>query len=69
MLLVSRREGEAVFIYPDEQLPKDMTVAELFAGKQISIEVKEISGNQVRFGINAPKTLTILRNDAKSVTK
>jgi len=69
MLLVSRRVDESVYIYPDEQLPKDMTVAELFAGGKISIEVKEISGNQVRFGINAPKNLTILRNDAKSVTK
>jgi len=69
MLLISRREGEAIFIYPDELLPKDMTVAELFSGNQISLEVKEISGNQVRFGINAPKTLTILRNDAKSVRR
>jgi len=46
-----------------------MTVAELFSGNQISIEVKEISGNQVSFGIHAPKTLTILRNDAKSVKR
>lgn len=69
MLLISRREGEAIFIYPDEQLPQDMTVAELFAGNQISLEVKEISGNQVRFGINAPKTLTILRNEVKNTKR
>lgn len=69
MLLISRREGEAIFIYPDKQLPQDMTVAELFAGNQISLEVKEISGNQVRFGIKAPKTLTILRNEVKSTKR
>lgn len=68
MLLVSRRIGEAVFIYPNN-LPEDMTVGELFAGGQVSIEIKEINGNQVRIGIDAPKKLTILRHDAKSTVR
>jgi carbon storage regulator CsrA len=42
-----------------------MTVAELFADGQIAIEVLSIKGNQVRIGIHAPDSLTILRDDAK----
>jgi global regulator protein family protein len=60
--------GEQVFIYPDD-LPADMTVAELFAEGQIAIEVREIKGTQVKIGINAPKNLSILRDDAKPIDK
>jgi global regulator protein family protein len=60
--------GEQVFIYPDD-LPPDMTVAELFAEGQIAIEVREIKGTQVRIGISAPKNLSILRDDAKPIDK
>lgn len=49
MLLVSRRIGEAVFIYPNN-LPEDMTVGELFAGGQVSIEIKEIMVTKLELG-------------------
>ena len=64
MLLLARWPHEKFYIYPDD-LPPDMTVAELFADGQIAIEVLSIKGNQVRIGIHAPDSLTILRDDAK----
>lgn len=69
MLLISRRVGEVVYIYPPDDLPEDMTVSELFEEGQIAIEVKEIKGTQVRIGIDAPQNLSILRDDAKSIKK
>lgn len=63
MLILTRRLHEVIYIYPDD-LPPDMTVAELFADGQIAIEVLGITGNQVRIGIDAPEKLTVLRDDA-----
>jgi len=65
MLVLSRNVGELIYLYPDD-LPPDMTVAELFAGGQIVLEVLEVKGSQVRLGIDAPEKLKILRDDAKS---
>lgn len=64
MLIISRRVGEVLYIYPSDDLPPEMTVAELFAGGQIAIEVLQVKGMQVRIGIDAPKQLTLLRDDA-----
>jgi sRNA-binding carbon storage regulator CsrA len=66
MLILTRRTNELIHIYPDD-LPPDMTVAELFADGQISIEVLGLKGNQVKLGIHAPKSLTILRDDANEL--
>ncbi len=66
MLILTRRPSELIYIYPDD-LPPDMTVAELFAGGQIAIEVLSIRGNQVKLGIDAPKRLKVLRDDAKEL--
>ena len=46
MLVLTRRLHEVISIYPDD-LPPDMTVAELFADGQIAIEVLGITGNQM----------------------
>jgi len=62
MLILSRRVGEVAYIYSEDLRPK-MTVAELFASGQIAIEVIEVKGTQVRFGIDAPEQLKILRDD------
>lgn len=64
MLNLTRRIGEQVYIYPGD-LPENMTVKELFEGGQISIEILGVQGSQVRIGIDAPKNLTILRDDVK----
>jgi sRNA-binding carbon storage regulator CsrA len=66
MLILTRRTNELIYLYPDD-LPPDMTVAELFAGGQIAIEVLSIRGNQVKLGIDAPKRLKVLRDDAKEL--
>jgi len=67
MLILTRRIGEQIYIYP-EDLPEDMTVKELFEGGQIVIEVLGVKGVQVKIGIDAPKNLTILRDDANENT-
>jgi sRNA-binding carbon storage regulator CsrA len=64
MLILTRRIGEQIYIYPDD-LPEDMTVKELFEGGQIAIEVLGVKGMQVKIGIDAPKNLTILRDDVE----
>ena len=66
MLILTRRTNELIYLYPDD-LPPDMTVAELFAGGQIAIEVLSIRGNQVKLGIDAQKRLKVLRDDAKEL--
>jgi sRNA-binding carbon storage regulator CsrA len=64
MLILTRRIGEQIYIYPDD-LPEDMTVKELFEGGQIPIEVLGVKGMQLKIGIDAPKNLTILRDDVE----
>jgi len=62
MLILTRKPGELIYLYP-EDVPQDMTVAELFSGMQIVFEVLEVRGNQVKIGIDAPDKLTILRGE------
>ena len=64
MLSLTRKEGELIYIYPDD-LPPDMTVAELFADGQITIEIKGTRANQVKIGIDAPTNLKIIRGEMK----
>jgi sRNA-binding carbon storage regulator CsrA len=65
MLVLMRRKGESILIYPDD-LPEDMTVAELFAGGPIRIEIAATHHAQCKLAIDAPRELTIMRDDAKS---
>ena len=67
MLVLSRRESESVFIYP-EDIPENLTVAELFAGGRIEIQVLGVQGGQVRLGFKAPKELSILRDELEFLT-
>jgi sRNA-binding carbon storage regulator CsrA len=60
MLILTRRENETFYIYPDD-LPPDMTVAELFAYGQV-VGIKD---NHVRLGNDATKKLIVLRDDVK----
>ena len=53
MLILTRRTGEDV----------DITLED---GRRITITLLGVKGNQVRYGINAPKTITI---DRSEVTK
>jgi sRNA-binding carbon storage regulator CsrA len=68
MLALMRRKNESIFIYPGS-IPEGMTVAELFAGGPIEIKISDTNDEQCKLGINAPKELNIVRDDAKVVTK
>jgi len=65
MLAITRREEESLVIYPSLNIDPNTTVAELFKGGPIEIIVTKIQGGQVRLGINAPKSLTIMRSELK----
>jgi sRNA-binding carbon storage regulator CsrA len=62
MLALMRRKGESFEIYPNGLSP-DMTVAELFAGGPIKIEVTKTTNAQCKFGISAPEELLIVRGE------
>lgn len=62
MLTINRRSDESVFIFPKD-VPEGMTVAELFADGPIEILIRRIDAQQVKMGIDAPKALTILRDE------
>lgn len=48
MLVLSRRKGESILLGDD---------------KQIAITIVGIHGNQVRIGVDAPKTMKICRDE------
>jgi|GEM_PF-624585 len=62
MLVLTRRQGEYVLVYPSN-IDSTMTVAELFRDGPIEVHVGSINKNQVRLSIKAPGELTILRNE------
>lgn len=63
MLNITRRENEAILIFPDEAMDPHMTVAELFANGPIWIGTRNFNGNQVKVCIEAPRSLTVLREE------
>lgn len=62
MLAISRRPGQAIFVYPADNIDPNMTVAELFSGGPIKI-MTDIKNGQVKVGIAAPRHLTVLREE------
>jgi sRNA-binding carbon storage regulator CsrA len=62
MLMLTRKIGESVLIFPSDNLDPSMTVKELFIKGPITVTVCSTS-NQVRLGIDAPSFLRILRNE------
>lgn len=63
MLVLTRRPGESIHIYPSDKIRPDMTVAELFRDGPFEIHIRKINSGQVRISIRAPEELTILRNE------
>lgn len=63
MLVLTRRTGESIHIYPSADIPPDMTVAELFRDGPFEIHIRKINPGQVRISIKAPRELTILRHE------
>jgi carbon storage regulator CsrA len=62
MLVLMRKTGESILIYP-EDIPDNMTVAELFADGPIKITVTSTKGPQCQLGFDAPQELTIVRDE------
>jgi len=63
MLVLTRRPGESLLIFPADDIDKAMTVAELFRDGPIEVHLRDIKANQVRLGIEAPKALAVLRDE------
>lgn len=63
MLLLSRQEGESIFISPSEDANLSMTLGELFAEGALELAVTEIKGGRVKIGLDAPKELLIMRGE------
>jgi len=63
MLVLTRRIGESIYIFPSEELEQGTSVDELFANGPIQITLTRVNGNQARIGIVAPATLTIAREE------
>jgi sRNA-binding carbon storage regulator CsrA len=63
MLVLTRRIGESVFIYPSEGLNPDTPVSALFENGPIRLTLTRINGNQARLGITAPASLSITREE------
>ena len=56
-----RRKGESILIYT-EDIPENMTVAELFAGGPIKMTVTNTNDAQCKVAIDARMALRIARN-------
>lgn len=63
MLVLSRKEGERLRLYPSANIDPDMTVAELFSHGAIEIEIAAIKGSNVKVAVDAPYGILILRKE------
>ena len=63
MLVLTRRPGESLLIFPAKDIDKNMTVAELFRDGPITVSIQDIKENQVKVGVEAPRTLAVLRDE------
>ena len=63
MLVLTRRTGESIFIFPSNELDPDTPVSELFKDGPIQLTLTRVNGNQARLGIIAPNSLTIAREE------
>ena len=66
MLILTRREGEAILISMAENADPNLTLAELFANGPLQLQIKKISGKQVSLSFDAPRELLILRNELEN---
>ena len=67
MLILTRKPGEVLLIKPDPETGGDPR--EWFANGPIRLRINAVYGNQVRIGIEAPRSLQILREELVDVIK
>ena len=65
MLVLERRSGESILIYPSDQLDPDMTVGELFRHHPIRVSIKSRDKGAFKIAISAPDEMKILREELK----
>jgi len=67
VLVLERKSGEAVLIYPQDDIPSDMTVGELFSDGPITVSVKCREHVAIKLAIDAPGNMKILREELNKV--
>jgi len=65
MLVLERRTGQSVLIYPSDDIDPEMTVAELFSRGPIRIAVRCRDHTAVKLAIEAPGTVKVIRDELK----
>jgi sRNA-binding carbon storage regulator CsrA len=63
MLVLTRKPGQAIEIYPAATLSPDSRIRDLFGVGPIHIHVHRIQGCQVKIAIHAHPDLVILRDE------
>ena len=63
MLVLSRKEGESIILYPSLEVDPDTTVAELFKGGPIRVMMGKLTHYQAQVCIEAPDVLQIARSE------
>ena len=70
MLVLNRKSGQKILIYPTTTRNLDMSVRELFSGGAIEILICRAKGfnKNVKIGIIAPKQLCVLREETQGLS-
>lgn len=63
MLVLTRRQGQSIMIRPAADLDPATTISDLFANGPIEIAVLGVDGKQIKVGVDAPRLLSVLRNE------
>ncbi len=63
MLILTRKPGQSLSIYPQSTLDPGTPVEQFFAGGPIQVQVVGVQGPQVRLGVEAPAGLCIRREE------
>jgi sRNA-binding carbon storage regulator CsrA len=65
MLVLERKSGESILIFPDETLDPEMTIKDLFSNGPIRISVKCRQKTAVKLAICAPNNIKVLRKELR----
>ena len=63
MLVLTRKENEAILIYPADDVDPDMTFAELFKDGPIKPRLNKLVKGQAKVSIDAARALQIVRDE------
>lgn len=63
MLILTRKPSESITITAQGEPATSKISGQLKDGTRIEITVLEVKGNQVKIGIQAPRSVTILRDE------